>query len=80
MPRRWRSRRSSARHDWTFAGLLRRTFALDVWACGRCGGKRRVLAYLTAPWRVSAILEHLALPSGPAKRAPAQGPPQLAGC
>jgi len=66
------------RLDW--AGLLRRTFALDVWACVRCGGRRRVLAYLTAPCGVSAILEHLGLPSGPAKLAPAQGPPQLAGC
>ncbi|HYO65352.1 MAG TPA: transposase [Archangium sp.] len=26
------------------AGLLRRTFALDVSACARCGGRRRVLA------------------------------------
>jgi hypothetical protein len=32
--------------DW--AGLLRRTFALDIFACARCGGRRRVLAYLTA--------------------------------
>ncbi|NOK35486.1 ATP-dependent helicase HrpA [Corallococcus exercitus] len=39
-----------------------------------------MLAYLTAPWRVSAILEHLGLPSGPVKRAPAQGPPRLAWC
>jgi len=34
------------RLDW--AGLLRRTFALDVWACVRCGDRRRVLAYLMA--------------------------------
>ncbi|NMO20082.1 ATP-dependent helicase HrpA [Pyxidicoccus fallax] len=39
-----------------------------------------MLAYLTAPCGVSAILEHLRLPSGPAKLAPAQGPPQLAWC
>ena len=32
------------RLDW--AGLLRRTFALDVFACVRCGGRRRVLAYV----------------------------------
>ena len=30
------------RLDW--AGLLKRTFALDVFACLRCGGRRRVLA------------------------------------
>ena len=45
--------------DW--AGLLRRSFALDVFACGRCGGRCQVLAYLTAPGGVRAILEHLGL-------------------
>ncbi|PTL75111.1 ATP-dependent helicase HrpA [Vitiosangium sp. GDMCC 1.1324] len=34
------------RVDW--AKLLRRTFALDVFTCARCGGRRRVLAYLMA--------------------------------
>ena len=32
----------TARVDW--AGLLRRTFAVEVLACVRCGGRRRVLA------------------------------------
>jgi Putative transposase/Transposase zinc-binding domain len=62
------------RLDW--AGLLRRSFALDVFACGRCGGRRRVLAYLTAPGGVRAILEHLGLPTLPGRVAPARGPPQ----
>ncbi|MFE8605477.1 ATP-dependent helicase HrpA [Archangium violaceum] len=66
------------RVDW--AELLKRTFDFDVFVCVRCGGRRRVLAYLTAPNAVRAILEHLALPSQPAKRAPTQGPPQLACC
>ncbi|WP_227027145.1 transposase [Corallococcus soli] len=64
------------RLDW--AGLLRRSFALDVFACGRCGGRRRVLAYLTAPSGVRAILEHLGLPTLPGRLAPARGPPQNA--
>ncbi|HYO56582.1 hypothetical protein [Archangium sp.] len=34
------------RVDW--AELLRRTFDLDVFACVRCGGRRRVLAYVMA--------------------------------
>jgi hypothetical protein len=66
------------RLDW--ARLLRKSFALDVFVCGRCGGRRQVLAYLMAPSGVRAILEHLGLPSRPAKRAPAQGPLQPAGC
>jgi len=73
-PKKERTRR------WDWAGLRRRTFALDVLACVRCGGRRQVLAYLTAPGGVRAILEHLELPTRPAKRAVAQGPPQLAGC
>ncbi|RKH12464.1 ATP-dependent helicase HrpA [Corallococcus sp. CA053C] len=62
------------------AGLLRRSFALDVFGCGRCGGRRRVLASLTAPGEVRAILEHLGLPTLAGRRAPARGPPQNAGC
>ncbi len=49
------------RLDW--AGLLRRTFALDVFACVRCGGKRGVLAYVKQAGGVRAILEHLGLPT-----------------
>ncbi|SEU01357.1 hypothetical protein SAMN05443639_106319 [Stigmatella erecta] len=39
MPRRWRSlwKERTPRLDW--AGLLKRTFALDVFACLRCGGR-----------------------------------------
>jgi hypothetical protein len=62
------------------AGWLKRTFDFDVFACARCGGRRRVLAYLTAPGGVRAIVEHLGLPSWPAQLAPAQGPEQLAWC
>ena len=34
------------RLDW--AGLLRRTFALDVFACLRCGGRRSVVTDVMA--------------------------------
>jgi hypothetical protein len=64
----------------TWAGVLRRTFQMDVFACGRCGGRRRVLASLTARQAVRAILEHLGLPSQPPRLAPARGPPQSAWC
>jgi hypothetical protein len=62
------------------AGLLSRSFALDVFACSQCGGRRRVLAYLKAPCGVRAILEHLGLPWPPGRLAPARGPPQNLGC
>ncbi|QRK13024.1 ATP-dependent helicase HrpA [Archangium violaceum] len=66
------------RLDW--AGLLRRTFVLDVFASAGCGGWRQVLAYVTAPSGVLSILEHLGLPTRPATLAPAQGPPQSTWC
>ncbi|OJH36262.1 ATP-dependent helicase HrpA [Cystobacter ferrugineus] len=68
----------TARVEW--AGLLKRTFALDVFACPRCGGRRKVLAYVTTPAGVRSILEHLGLPTQAPKRAPARGPPQQAWC
>ncbi|WNG22498.1 ATP-dependent helicase HrpA [Cystobacter fuscus] len=62
------------------AELLRRTFDLDVFACVRCGGRRRVLADVTAPGGVRAILEHLGLPTSRARLAKAQRPAQRAWC
>ena len=56
-------KKRTPRVDW--AQLLRRTFGLDVFTCAGCGGKRRVLAYLTAPNAVRTILEHLSLPTRP---------------
>ncbi|WP_434346317.1 hypothetical protein ACN6A1_32610 [Myxococcus virescens] len=47
------------RVDW--AELLSRTFDVDVFACMRCGGRRRVLAYVKGAEGVRAILEHLGL-------------------
>jgi hypothetical protein len=45
-----------------WAELLMRVFREDVLACP-CGGRRVVLAYLTEPGPVKAILDHLGLPS-----------------
>jgi len=55
------------RVDW--AELLKRTFDFDVFACVRCGGRRRVLAYVNEAAGVRAILEHLGLPTAGASRA-----------
>ena len=60
--------------DW--ASLLRRVFAVDILACGRCGGRMRVLAVVDNPPAVTKILEHLGLPAVPLDTAPARGPPQ----
>ncbi len=66
------------RVDW--AELLSRTFDFDVFACLRCGDRRRVLAYVNEAGGVRAILEHLGLAPAGARLAPARGPPQTAWC
>ncbi len=62
------------------AELLRRTFAVEVFACMNCGGRRRVLAYVKAGRGVRAILEHLGLPTAGVSLAPAQELTQAAWC
>jgi len=68
------------RREETFAELLSRTFDFDVFACVRCGGRRRVLAYVNKAGGVRTILEHLGLPTAGVRLAPARGPPQAAWC
>jgi hypothetical protein len=48
---------ATPRVEW--AALLRRSFAADVTACGRCGGRLRVLAVITERESVRRILAHL---------------------
>ncbi|QDE72530.1 ATP-dependent helicase HrpA [Myxococcus xanthus] len=66
------------RVDW--AELLRRTCDFDVFGCVRCGGRRRVLAYVKGARGVRAILKHLGLATAGARPAPARGPPQAEWC
>ena len=60
--------RAGHRLDW--ATLLRRTFAIDVLACERCGGRRQLCALITEEKTAHKILAHLGLP----KKAPAESP------
>jgi len=64
--------------DW--AQVLSRTFDFDVFVCVRCGGQRRLLAYVKQAGAVRAILEHLGLPTSGASLSPAPAPPQAAWC
>jgi hypothetical protein len=59
-----------------WAELLRRVHEVDVLRCRRCLGRRRIIAFLTDPQVVRAILEHLRLPAEPPSVAPARAPPQ----
>ena len=53
-----------------------RVFKVDVLVCEHCGGRRRVLTFLTDPPVLRAILEHLGLPADPPTVAPARPPPE----
>ena len=65
---------SPARIRW--AVLLARIYNVLPLLCPACGAEMRILAFLTDPPVVSAILLHLDLPLGPPPLSPARGPPQ----
>jgi len=65
---------SPARIRW--AVLLARIYEVLPLLCPACGGSMTILAFLTDPPVLSAILLHLDLPHRPPPLAPARGPPQ----
>jgi len=66
-PLRFRDRR--------WAVLMRRAFELDVLACPRCSGRLELLACITSPPVIRAILRHLSLPADAPEPQPARAPP-----
>jgi hypothetical protein len=66
---------SPARIRW--AVLLARIYEVLPLLCPACGGEMKILAFLTDPPVVRAILLHLDLPHRPPPLAPARGPPQI---
>jgi hypothetical protein len=62
------------RVDW--ASLLRRVFDVDVFACERCGGRMRLLAFIPDERVARKILRHVGLPDAPVPLERARGPPQ----
>ena len=64
------------RLDW--AALLQRVFAVDALACQRCGGRMKIIAFITDSLVAAGILDHLGLPSTPPTAEPARAPPEPA--
>ena len=64
------------RRGYRWAELMQRVFEIEVLVCDHCGGRRRVLTFLTDPPVLRAILEHLGLPADPPPVAPARPPPE----
>jgi hypothetical protein len=60
----------------SWAELMKRVFLLDVEICPDCGGKRSVIAQVTKPEAIVAILECLGLPSRPPPIHPARASPE----
>lgn len=58
-----------------WARLLARVWLVDVLRCTGCGGRRRVLAAVTNPGAIGAILLHLGLDPLAPTSVPARGPP-----
>jgi len=65
------------RLDW--ASLLRRVYGDDVTKCPRCGDRLAVLAFVTHPDVIAAILDHLGLAAAAPPIAPARAPPDHGG-
>ena len=61
--------------DW--ATLQARTFGEDVWKCGRCGGRRRIVAVVTSHRTAEEVLRNLGLLPPRKVLPPEHGPPQL---
>lgn len=59
-----------------WAQMVQRVWQSDVLTCNRCQGRRRIIAFVTAPEVIAKILGHLGLPVSKPKVAPARGPPQ----
>jgi len=54
--------------------LMRRAFALDVLACPACGGRLKLIALISDPHTVRAILDSRVTPATLVDRAPPTDP------
>lgn len=70
-----RARGGTRRTYYKWAELMRRVFRIDVLSCDRCGGRRKVLTFLTDPAVIERILLHLGLPTELPEVAGARSPP-----
>ncbi len=57
------------------AELLRRVFEVEALVCPHCGGRRRLLAAVTAPEAIERVLRSMGLASEAPELAPARAPP-----
>ena len=75
VPHRPGKRRMGGRRYYTWAELLRRVFAIEIFTCPRCGGSRRLLAAILDPASIERVLRSMGLPCDAPELAPARDPP-----
>jgi hypothetical protein len=51
-------------------------FGFDVLACGKCGGRLKLIALIDQPAVIEKILSHLGLPTEGPRPFPARAPPE----
>jgi hypothetical protein len=59
----------------TWARLLFRVYGVDALRCGRCGGRMRIIAFISEPSVVEQILRHVGLWGAGRAQGPPRGPP-----
>jgi len=68
-------KRRRGRRRYTWAELLRRVFAIEVFVCPNCGGTRRLLAAIHDPDAIVRVLAAIGLSASAPKMAAARSPP-----
>jgi len=71
-----RKKTGSTRYRLTWSALLARIFQVDVSVCSACGGRMKIIAFITEPDSVRRYLEGVGLPATAPLIAPARPPPQ----
>ena len=72
--------REIRRRRLSWSELMRRVFAIDVLRCDGCGGSRTIIAAITRPEAIRAILTCLGIPTAAKRQHPPRAPPQSELC
>jgi hypothetical protein len=75
-PSEERKKSGSTKYRLTWAALLARVFKFQIDVCPACGGKMKIIAFITDPASVHRYLEGVGLPTAAPPIAPARSPPQ----
>ena len=70
-------RGDSPTRNYTWAELMKRVFEYDVLECPDCGGRMRIVATVTEPRTIRAILTSVGLPADSPPRRSASVPSQM---